>query len=169
LGKQLETRFEHAGISRSDSTTHYAIFGDFTDVFDIVLIVLIIMAVLLAIVGGLGLTGTLSINVLERTREIGVLRAVGASNISVRGVILIEGVVIGFVSWVLGALFSAPVGIALAAAIVTAILNADLSYQYSYPGLVLWLIVIAVIGVVASLGPAERAASLTVREVLDYE
>jgi putative ABC transport system permease protein len=168
-GNQLETRFENAGISRSESTTHYAIFGDFTDVFDIVLVVLIIMAVLLAIVGGLGLTGTLSINVLERTREIGVLRAVGASNHAVRGVILMEGMVIGFVSWVLGALLSGPAGLALAAAIVTAILKADLSYQYSYPGLLIWLVVIGAIGVMASLGPAERAASLTVREVLDYE
>lgn len=169
LGEQLELRFENAGISRADSTTHYAIFGDFTDVFDIILIVLIIMAVLLAVVGGLGLTGTLSINVLERTREIGVLRAVGASNTSVRGVILIEGVVIGFVSWVLGAILSGPAGLALAAAIVTAILNADLSYRYSYPGLLIWLVLIGLIGVLASLGPAQRAASLTVREVLDYE
>ena len=82
---------------------------------------------------------------------------------------MLEGLVIGFVSWVLGALLSAPAGIALAAAIVTAILNADLSYQYSYPGLLLWFVVIGVIGIMASLGPAERAASLTVREVLDYE
>ncbi len=169
LGAQLETRFENAGISRSDSTTHYAIFGDFTDVFDIVLIILIIMAVLLAVVGGLGLTGTLSINVLERTREIGVLRAVGASNTSVRRVVLTEGVVIGFVSWVLGALLSGPAGLVLAAAIVTAMLKAELSYQYSFPGLLIWLVVIGVIGVLASLGPAQRAASLTVREVLDYE
>ncbi len=169
LGEQLETRFENAGIARGDSTTHYTIFGDFTDVFDIILIVLIIMAVLLAVVGGLGLTGTLSINVLERTREIGVLRAVGASNTSVRRVILIEGMAIGFVSWVLGAILSGPAGLALAAAIVTAILNADLSYQYSYPGLFIWFVVIGLIGVLASLGPAQRAASLTVREVLDYE
>jgi putative ABC transport system permease protein len=169
LGAQLEARFENAGISRSDSTAQYEIFADFTDVFDIILVVLIIMAVLLAIVGGLGLTGTLSINVLERTREIGVLRAVGASNYSVRRLILMEGMIIGFVSWVLGALLSGPAGLALAAAIVTAILNANLSYRYSYPGLLLWLVLIGVIGVVASLGPAQRAASLTVREVLDYE
>jgi putative ABC transport system permease protein len=169
LGEQLEMRFENAGISTSTSITHYAIFGDFTDVFDIILIVLLIMAALLAVVGGLGLTGTLSINVLERTREIGVMRAVGASNQSVRGVILIEGVVVGFISWVLGALLSGPAGWALAGAVVTAILNADLSYQYSFPGLLIWLAVVGLIGVIASLGPAERAASLTVREVLDYE
>jgi putative ABC transport system permease protein len=169
LGAILETRFEHAGISSSNSVTHYELFGDFTDVFDLILIVLIIMAALLAVVGGLGLTGTLSINVLERTREIGVLRAVGASNQAVRRVILIEGVAVGIVSWVLGALLSGPAGRALAAAVVDAILSADLSYQYSFPGLFLWLLVVGLIGVVASLGPAERAASLTVREVLDYE
>ena len=127
------------------------------------------MAVLLAIVGGLGLTGTLSINVLERTREIGVLRAVGASNYSVRKVILIEGIVVGLVSWLLGALLSGPAGRALAGAVVNAILKANLSYQYSIPGLFLWLLVVGAIGVIASLGPAQRAASLTVREVLDYE
>ncbi len=169
FGAELETRFEHAGISNSNSVTHYAIFGDFTDVFDIILYVLIIMAALLAIVGGLGLTGTLSINVLERTREIGVLRAVGASNQAVRSVILIEGVVVGLVSWVLGAVVSGPAGRALAGAVVQAILKADLNYQYSFPGLLIWLLVIGLIGVVASLGPAQRAASLTVREVLDYE
>ncbi|MFA9405562.1 MAG: FtsX-like permease family protein [Anaerolineales bacterium] len=169
LGAQLEARFENAGITNSSSITHHTIFGDFTDVFDMILIILIVMAVLLAIVGGLGLTGTLSINVMERTREIGVMRAVGASNQSVRRVILIEGVVVGFVSWVLGAVLSGPTGRALAAAVVDAIMNADLSYQYSFPGLLIWLLVVALIGVFASLAPAQRAASLTVREVLDYE
>ena len=45
---------------------------------------LILMALLLAAVGGLGLTTTMSINMLERVREVGVLRAIGASNVSVR-------------------------------------------------------------------------------------
>ena len=169
LGAQLEARFENAGITSSSSITHHAIFGDFTEVFNVILIILIVMAVLLAIVGGLGLTGTLSINVMERTREIGVMRAIGASNRSVRRVILIEGLVVGFVSWVLGAVLSGPTGRALAAAVVDAIMNADLSYQYSFPGLLIWLVVVGLIGVFASLAPAQRAASLTVREVLDYE
>ncbi len=169
LGAQLEARFENAGITSSSSITHHAIFGDFTEVFNVILIILIVMAVLLAIVGGLGLTGTLSINVMERTREIGVMRAIGASNRSVRRVILIEGLVVGFVSWVLGAVLSGPTGRALAAAVVDAIMNADLSYQYSFPGLLIWFVVVGLIGVFASLAPAQRAASLTVREVLDYE
>jgi len=166
---QLETRFENASLSKSTSNTRHAIFGDFTDVFDLILVVLMIMAGLLALVGGLGLAGTLGINVLERTREIGVLRAVGASNISVRQVIVIEGVVVGLISWVLGALLSGPSGRALAGAVVNAVMQTDLSYSYSFAGLLLWLVVIGFIAVFSSLAPARRAARLTVREVLDYE
>ena len=169
IALQLETRFENASLSTSSSTTRHAIFGDFTDVFDLILVVLMIMAGLLALVGGLGLTGTLGINVLERTREIGVLRAVGASNISVRQVIVIEGVVVGLISWVLGALLSGPSGLALAGAVVNAVMQAELSYSYSFVGLLLWLVVIGFIAVFSSLAPARRAARLTVREVLDYE
>ena len=66
------------------------------------------MAVLLGVVGGLGLMGTMTINVVERSREIGVLRAVGASDRSVLLIFLAEGVLIGALSWALGVLVSLP-------------------------------------------------------------
>jgi putative ABC transport system permease protein len=169
LAERIETRFENAGLSTSDAVTHYAVFGDFTDVFDLILIVLVIMAVLLAVVGGLGLTGSLGINILERTREIGVLRAVGASNIAVRKVIVIEGITVGLLSWILGAILSGPSGRALSGAVIDAVMSANLSFRYSFLGLFLWLLVVVLIGVLASVAPALRAARLTVREVLDYE
>jgi len=165
----IETRFENGGLKGGDSITNQAIFGDFTDVFNLILTVLIVMAVLLAIVGGLGLTGSLGISVLERTREIGVLRAVGASNIAVRKVVLIEGMCVGLLSWILGALLSAPVGRGLSAAVIQAVMQSNLGFRYSFSGLFLWLVLVALIGVGASLAPARRAARLTVREVLDYE
>jgi putative ABC transport system permease protein len=130
---------------------------------------LVIMAVLLAVVGGLGLTGSLGINVLERTREIGVLRAVGASNFAVRKIVLIEGMCVGVLSWILGALLSGPVGRGLSAAVIQAVMQSNLGFRYSFAGLFLWLLVVVLIGVGASLAPARRAARLTVREVLDYE
>jgi putative ABC transport system ATP-binding protein len=156
---QLENRFENASLSKSSSITRNAIFGDFTDVFDLILVVLMIMAGLLALVGGLGLTGTLGINVLERTREIGVLRAVGASNVSVRQVIVIEGVVVGLISWVLGALLSGPSGRALAGAVVNAVMQADVSYTYSFWGLLLWLVVVGFIAVFSSLAFWNKSGS----------
>ena len=60
-------------------------------------------AALLAVVGGLGLAGTMSLNVLERTREIGVMRAVGGSDGSVRLIVVFEGLFVGILSWVLSA------------------------------------------------------------------
>jgi putative ABC transport system permease protein len=127
------------------------------------------MAALLAIVGGLSLTGTMGINVMERTREIGVLRAVGADNFAVRQVVVIEGVVVGLISWVLAAILSGPSGRALAGAVVRAVFETELSYRYSVLGLLLWLGIVVMIGIFASLAPARSAAQLTVREVLDYE
>ena len=169
LAKQLGERFKNAGLSTSSSSTQHTFFGKFTDVFDIILIVLIIMAGLLAVVGGLGLTGSMGINVLERTREIGVLRAVGASNFTVRQVVVIEGVVVGVLSWMVSALLSAPAGMALSAAVILAVLKTAPNFQYSFSGLFIWLAIVVLIGVLASLTPAQRAVLLRVREVLDYE
>ena len=60
-------------------------------IFDAIVALLLVMALLLALVGGLGLMGTMSINVLERTREIGVLRAIGAPNRGVAQVFISGG------------------------------------------------------------------------------
>jgi putative ABC transport system permease protein len=127
------------------------------------------MAGLLAVVGGLSLTGTMGMNVMERTREIGVLRALGANNVAIRQVVVIEGVVVGAMSWLFSALVSGPAGFVLAGAVVGAVLRSQVSYRYSVLGLGIWLVVVALIGVIASLAPARNAAQLTVREVLDYE
>jgi putative ABC transport system permease protein len=169
IAEQLEERFQNAGLSSSKSTTQYSFFGKFTDVFDIILVVLIVMAGLLAIVGGLGLTGTMGMNVIERTREIGVLRAVGASNIAVRKVVVIEGIVVGLISWLLGAFLSGPTGQLLAGAVIDAVLKAELSYRHSFFGLLIWLVIVILIGIFSSLAPARKAVQLRVREVLDYE
>jgi putative ABC transport system permease protein len=169
IAQQLEERFRNAGLSRSNASTQNAFSTRYTDVFDLILVVLLVMAGLLAVVGGLGLTGTMGMNILERTREIGVLRAVGASNRAVRLVVVVEGIVVGLMSWALAAFLSGPSGRALAGAVINAVLKTDLSYSYSASGLFLWLGIVVLIGAISSLAPAQSAARLRVREVLDYE
>ena len=63
---------------------------------------------LIAAVGGPGLMGTMSINVRERTREIGVLRPIGASNGAVPHIFVVEGMLIGVLSWIAAASVAAP-------------------------------------------------------------
>ena len=169
IAMALEQHFKDAGLSTALSTTQHTTYEMFTSAFDIILIVLVIMAGLLAIVGALSLTGTMGMNILERTREIGVLRAVGASNQSVRQVVVVEGVVVGLIAWLIGAALAVPVGRILASAVLQAVLKATAIYQFSVPGMLIWLVLIVMIGIFSSLGPARNAVSLSVREVLDYE
>jgi len=169
LAEQLQERFENARISSSKAITRAGIFEDVTNVFDLVLILLVINAGILAVVGGLSLSGTMGLNVFDRTREIGVLRAVGASNLSVRQVVVMEGMFIGLISFIFSALLSYPTGKALAGAVVSIVLATELNYRYATGALFLWLLLVLIIGMLSSLIPARRASKLTVREVLDYE
>ncbi len=137
--------------------------------FNILITILSVMAVLLAVVGGLGLMGTMCINVLERRREIGVMRAIGASNGSIMRIVLLEGMVIGILSWVIGALVALPLSQVMSAAVGEGFINSELSYQFSNAGALIWLAVLLIISALASYVPARSASRLTVREVLAYE
>lgn len=139
------------------------------NIFYIVLALLVIVAIVLAAVGGLGLMGTMSINVLERTREIGVMRAVGAATRTILKIILFEGIFIGAISWLVGTLIALPLSKLISDAVGQLLFSAPLGYAFSLGGTLLWLIMIMVLGAVASLLPALNAARLTVREVLAYE
>lgn len=116
-----------------------------------------------------GLMGTMSLNVLERTREIGVMRAIGASNGAVRGIFLTEGVTIGLLSALIAIVFSFPLGQALSALVGEAIFQLPLSYAISFNGIIMWLIIVVILSLLASFLPAYNASRLTVREILAYE
>jgi putative ABC transport system permease protein len=137
--------------------------------FGIVILLALIMAFLLAAVGGLGLMGTLSINVLERTREIGVMRAIGADNRAIAQVFMVEGVLIGVLSWLFGIVVAVPLSGLLSHAVGMAFLQAPLSHTFSMTGVLGWLALVVVLSGLASFVPARNASRLTVREVLAYE
>lgn len=130
---------------------------------------LIVMAVLLAVVGGLGLSGMLSINVLERQREIGVLRAVGARDRDVTKLVLVEGLIVAAVGTAIAAPLGLLVGELLSDAVGELFLGAPLAYSFSALGLLLWFGLALVLALVAGVLPARRAMRLHVRDVLAYE
>ena len=99
--------------------------------FDTIIGFLILMASLFGAVGTLGLSTTMSLNMAERIREIGVLRAVGASNRAIRRIVLLEGLVIALLSWGLGFLLSFPTARFMSTQIGIALLDMPLAYTYS--------------------------------------
>ncbi len=165
----VEAHFERVGLRVSDVQT---VIGERTEAkasFSIIVTLLMVMAVLLAIVGGLGLMGTMSINVLERTREIGVLRAIGAPSLGVAKVFILEGIVIGVISWALGAGLALPMSKLLSDAVGIPLMGTPLSFTYSTLGVWVWLGIVVILSALASFVPARNASRLTVREVLAYE
>lgn len=169
LASQLEQRFKNADLGDGTSDTQIRVLNSSESGIQVIFAVLMILSVLLAAVGGLGLMGTMSLNVLERTREIGVLRAVGASNGSVRKLVLIEGLFVGFISWLLGTIAAFPFGIGLANAVSLAIMQTTLAFKFSTPSMAIWMALVLLIATLASIIPAHNASQLTVREVLAYE
>jgi putative ABC transport system permease protein len=137
--------------------------------FNIIVGALLAMALIIAAVGGLGLAGTMSLNVLERTREIGVMRAIGASNAIVLQVVMLEGIILGLISWGIGALLAFPMSTLLIGTVGTMLLGTSLSFAFSMAGLWIWLAVVVVLAAVASFVPAWNAAQISVREVLAHE
>ncbi len=167
--QDLEDHFEQSGLKVAEIMTINEIRTRVEGAFNFLINFLLAMAVVLAIVGGLGLSGTMSINVLERVREIGVMRAVGASDWAVLKMVIIEGMIIGLISWGVGAVLALPLSKIISDQLGIALLNKTLSFSFSIEGLFIWLLVAAGLAAISSFIPARNASQLTVREVLAYE
>jgi putative ABC transport system permease protein len=136
--------------------------------FNILTTVLMTVTVLMAVVGSIGLSGTLSINVIERRREIGVMRAVGASSKDVALIFMGEGLLLGLVSWSA----AVPLGLLAGKPFVRAIGDLiDFPGQYSLAlhGLWIWLGIVVALSLFASWLPARRATQISVSQSLAYE
>lgn len=169
----LETSLAQRGVAVRPSST----FGEKTISaisdrigagFDIIINLLVVMAVVIALVGGVGLSGVLSLSVLERRREIGVMRAIGASSWQVIRLFIGEGVLLGFISWLIALPLSIPAAYGLATVGLSFVLNQPLAYRFTPSGALLWLLIISLLAVIASALPARNAARVSVRESLNY-
>jgi putative ABC transport system permease protein len=169
VNDQLLALFEERGIQVNSSELGTDFVTSQKATTDILVYFMLVMATLIAIVGGLGLMGTMSINVLERTREIGVMRAIGASNIDIQSIVIVEGMVIGLISWVISILLSFPITGVLTFGVGMAILTAPMPAVFSISGIVVWLLFTIFLATIASVIPARRASRLTVRDTLAYE
>ena len=158
LAAGVRAHLEASGIDVAATTTAGEIRETQETLFNVLVVFLSSMAILLGVVGGIGLTGTMTINVVERAREIGVLRAVGASDRSVLVIFLSEGMLIGAMSWAIGVAISLPVSKVLSDALGIVFVDRPLSYAYSVEGALAWAGIVLVLSALASLLPSWRAS-----------
>ena len=109
LAQAIEARMRAEEIQVSDIITGSRVTDIAGSGFNVLILFLLFLAVLTALVGSIGLAGTMSMNVMERTREIGVMRAIGASDRTLMKMVLTEGMLIGAISYLLGALLAFPI------------------------------------------------------------
>ena len=136
---------------------------------DVLVYFMLVMAVLIAFVGGLGLMGMMSINVMERTREIGVMRAIGAADLDIQLIVIAEGLAVGLASWLAAVLLALPITYLLDYGVGVSILQAPLPVVFNWTGSLAWLAGILLVATLASARPGWRASRLTVRDTLMYE
>lgn len=169
IASAVETRYDRANLRVISNFLIAEEREEINGAFAIIVALLMVMTVLLATVGGLGLMGTMSLNVIERTREIGVMRAYGASSAAISRIVILEGLLIGTLSWILAIGLSLPLSVLLARNIGEAFMDYPMPASYSPGGILAWAGLVLVISILASLFPALNAVRLTVTEVLAYE
>jgi putative ABC transport system permease protein len=165
----IDRHFRERGYKVSETEPGRAALKVAIEGLGVLVTFLLIMALLTASVGSMGLTGTMGMNVLERTREIGIMRSIGAVDFEIIKSVVIEGTVIGIISWILGAILSFPFSALLSYIVSIAIFNTPLTPKFTIEGFAIWLGLVIVLSALASGLPARNAARLTIREVLAYE
>jgi len=123
------------------------------------------MLTLAVFVSIFGMINTLVLSVYERTREIGMLRAIGMTRRQVRRMIRQESIITALI----GAAIGLPLGIFLAALVNRALSEFDVRFAIPWVQLIVLTMVAIVIGVLAAIMPARRAAKLNPLEAIAYE
>jgi putative ABC transport system permease protein len=167
--EELDQYFRDQGFKVRIAEAGRASLDTAVESLDTLVVFLLIMAILTAIVGSMGLTGTMGMNVLERTREIGIMRAIGADDRAVMRTVIAEGVFIGMISFGLAVILSVPVTYLLSTIVSLAVFETPIDVVFTYTGYAIWLGLVLALSTLASILPARNAARLTIREVLAYE
>lgn len=176
MGKGLRDFLKQNHVDVSAQRGVFGIGGDstvetgnaFVNQFNFLVILLGVMAVIIGVVGSIALSGALSLSVMERRREIGVMRAIGASAWSIFRLFIGEGLILGWLSWLIALPLSIPAGQVMVKALGAAF-QLDIVYQYTPRGAIMWLGIITILSILASWLPALGATRISVRESLAYQ
>ncbi|MEC5217985.1 putative ABC transport system permease protein [Actimicrobium sp. GrIS 1.19] len=128
-----------------------------------------VMGWVMIVVGGIGLATTMSVAVLERQREIGVLRAIGARSSTILGMVQLEGMVMALLGWLLALPLSVPVSVVLGQAFGRVMFAVPTALTPEPGGVLRWFALVTGVSVLACMWPAWQAMRMPVARALQYE
>jgi len=164
--RELERVAEGEGAS-VEATFSLADRGEAIDEHAVLLIrLLVAMAMLMLTVGAIGLAATLGMNVVERTRETGVMKAMGATPTQLASLVVAEALVMALMSWLASFIVSVPLTALVGEYVGKLSFGAPLPMVVDVGGMTAWLGVVVVVSLGATLFPARRASRITIVEAL---
>jgi putative ABC transport system permease protein len=168
---ELDTRLAQEEIRALSASTEPETRFVFDAHMVMLYVFLLIVSGILGGVGALGLITTVSLNVTERRREMGVLRAIGATPLRVLQIVVLEGVVVAVLAWLLATLTAWPLSKLLGDLLLGLMFSsaAEIAVAVEPAGVGIWLVVSLVGSALASLWPAWQASRAPIREALSYE
>jgi putative ABC transport system permease protein len=149
-----------ASVSRSDAVTE----GHLGPI----IMILVAIAIAMAVVGCIGLASTMSANILDRTREFGVMHAIGARPETVRRIVIAEGVFLALASCLVAVIPTLALTAVMGAGLGNLFMDAPLPFRVSILAAGIWTALVILGAVLATDAAATRASRLTVREALAY-
>jgi putative ABC transport system permease protein len=167
LVAEIEAALTAAGLAVERTAPLTTLYAALVGHVEVPVRMLIAAAVLLGLIGGLGLASMMTVNVLERTRELGIMKAIGAAPGTLVRIVLGEAVAVAAMSWPIALAIAAPLVLAIGS-MARGMFGTPLPFTLSTVAALAWLATIVVIALVAAAGPAVRASKLIVRQALAY-
>jgi putative ABC transport system permease protein len=133
-----------------------------------IITIVLAIAVAMGVIGTIGLASTMSTNILDRTREFGVMHAIGARPEHVRRIVTAEGVFLALASILVAVIPTLALTAVLGTGLGNLFFSAPLPYRVSIPAIAIWTVIAILGAVLATEAAATRASRLTVREALAY-
>ncbi|MCE9579462.1 MAG: ABC transporter permease, partial [Deltaproteobacteria bacterium] len=162
----LERTLEDAGYAVDVAIPLAELRTAIGDHMQVLISTLLAMAALMGLVGVLGLASAMSTSVLERTRELGVMRALGATPWTLARLIGIEAIVIAVLSWLAAIALSIPLSAIVGRVVGTMAFRTPLPLVVRPDAIAGWLAIMLGVGLVAAIAPARRAIRCAIREAL---
>jgi len=169
ISKEIEERFKAEGIEISENWNIGLLRKAFVEHLKVIVDLLSIVSVLAVVVGGLSIASAIGINVTERKRELGILRAIGANGRQTISMISFEVILMGIAGWLLGLLLAYPISIWTGNYFGQIFLHSDLNNTMSVTGTFIWLAISIIASFVSGLVPACKTANAPLKEMLSYE
>ena len=168
IGRAVAQALTKAGIESQEPRTIDAVVASTEGHSGILVGVILLIASTIGVVGLIGLGSTMSTNVIERTREFGVMKAIGANGATIQRLVVFEGVFIAAVSCVVAVIPAIALTWVMSAGLGNLFLSTPIPLEMSAQGIAIWILVVILGAALATLAPASQASRLTVREALAY-